>query len=336
MSMTPDIAMNDLVAYVTSEGHTLSNRALETFMEMEHLGFQNNIYLFPHDFLLPLIKRSPKLANIINRNGGNSVLAIKWLEEYLREEFGERDTYQDMTELYSTKHTGGFQYTRDQVINKCIELAKSQFRKEVNETDIILSILECHEEAFPIIENGNYTDRRFHTLYNTLSHMIAEYCECLWVKIDIVKNEIPRIDDRAYDLAISFAGEDRMVAKNVADLLRNSGYTVFYDEFEKATLWGKDLYTHLIDVYSKKARFCLMIISEHYAKKQWTSLERKAAQERAYNENREYILPLRIDDTQIPGVLTTTGYIDLRNIQLEEVVELLKQKISGYYAERLS
>src|SRR5439155_24562734 len=32
---------------------------------------------------------------------------------------------------------------------------------------------------------------------------------------------------------------------------------------------------------------------------------------RAFMEKREYILPARFDDTQIPGVLPTVGYIDL-------------------------
>jgi hypothetical protein len=45
-----------------------------------------------------------------------------------------------------------------------------------------------------------------------------------------------------YDLALSFAGEDRPVAESLAGLLRDDGVRVFYDAYEKAALWGKDLY----------------------------------------------------------------------------------------------
>ena len=73
-----------------------------------------------------------------------------------------------------------------------------------------------------------------------------------------------------------------------------------------------------------------MFIPESYAQKQWTSHERKAAQARAFTESREYILPLRLDDTSVDGVLDTTGYIDSRSKSVEEIVELIRNKITDY------
>jgi hypothetical protein len=68
-------------------------------------------------------------------------------------------------------------------------------------------------------------------------------------------------------------------------------------------------------------------VSRNYKNKQWTNHERKAAQARAFRENREYILPIRLDDTQIDGILETTGYIDYRNTEVEEIVSLLVEKL---------
>jgi hypothetical protein len=48
-----------------------------------------------------------------------------------------------------------------------------------------------------------------------------------------------------YDVALSFAGEDRAYVEAVADGLRQSGVRVFYDAYEEASLWGKDLYVEL-------------------------------------------------------------------------------------------
>ena len=39
---------------------------------------------------------------------------------------------------------------------------------------------------------------------------------------------------REFDIALSFAGEDRKYVDQVANLLRNSGVKVFYDLFEEA------------------------------------------------------------------------------------------------------
>lgn len=133
-----------------------------------------------------------------------------------------------------------------------------------------------------------------------------------------------------YDLAISFSGEDRRIAEQIASLLNRKGICVFYDEFEKAELWGKDLYTHLTEIYRNRARFCLILVSQSYAEKQWTNLERKAAQARAFEENIEYILPLKIDDIEIAGILPTVGHISFTTHSIPEIVELIIQKIKQH------
>jgi hypothetical protein len=133
-----------------------------------------------------------------------------------------------------------------------------------------------------------------------------------------------------YDVVISFAGEDRKFAQTIADGLIIKGLNVFYDKYEETNLWGKDLYAHLTKVYRDDSKFCVMVISESYARKQWTNHERKAAQARAFRENQEYILPLRIDDTPVPGVLDTVGFIDARSKRFEEIVDLIIEKVKHY------
>jgi TIR domain len=70
-----------------------------------------------------------------------------------------------------------------------------------------------------------------------------------------------------------------------------------------------------------------MFLSANYARKAWTSHERRNAQAGAFRENREYILPLRLDDTSIPGIPETVGYVDLRHTTIEKVVEMLETKL---------
>ena len=131
-----------------------------------------------------------------------------------------------------------------------------------------------------------------------------------------------------YDIALSFAGENRLVAEKLAQLLSAKRVRVFYDKYEQANLWGKDLYQHLQVVYRDKARFCVVFLSEAYAKKLWTKHELRQAQARAFEENTEYILPLKVDDTEIPGINQTVGYLDLRSTPIEQVADLLLQKLN--------
>lgn len=131
-----------------------------------------------------------------------------------------------------------------------------------------------------------------------------------------------------FDVCFSFAGEDRVYIEKVASELKKSGVKIFYDLYEQTNLWGKDLYVHLDEVYRHKARFCVMFISQHYSQKLWTNHERRSAQARAFSENREYILPARFDDTEVPGLPPTVGYISLIDLTPKEFAKLIKRKLA--------
>lgn len=81
-----------------------------------------------------------------------------------------------------------------------------------------------------------------------------------------------------YDVALSFAGENRQYVEEVASILRSMGFRIFYDKYEVVDLWGKDLYVYLSEIYCKRARYTVMFISKDYAKKLWTNHERRSAQ----------------------------------------------------------
>ncbi len=130
-----------------------------------------------------------------------------------------------------------------------------------------------------------------------------------------------------YDVALSFAGENRAYVEKVANSLQQKGINVFYDLFEEANLWGKNLYEYLSEIYQNKAKYTVLFVSSFYNKKLWTNHERVSMQARAFQESREYILPARFDDTEIPGILKTIGYINLENKTPEELAVLIEDKL---------
>ncbi len=137
-----------------------------------------------------------------------------------------------------------------------------------------------------------------------------------------------------YDVAISFAGEDRSSADDLARSLRRAGLKVFYDDFETAQLWGKDLFITLYNAYSQDARYCIMLVSEAYVQKRWTVHERRSAQERVLNErDNEYLLPVRIDNTPVPGLPQQIAYLDA-SIGMERVAKLFLDKLAQALASR--
>lgn len=131
-----------------------------------------------------------------------------------------------------------------------------------------------------------------------------------------------------YEVALSFAGEDRVYVDKVAECLKKHEIEFFYDANLEAYLWGKDLILHLDDVYKNKAKYCVIFISEYYANKLWTNHELKSIQERAFVEKgEEYILPAIFDDTPIPGIRSTMGRVDLRKKSPEQLCKLIIEKL---------
>ena len=140
--------------------------------------------------------------------------------------------------------------------------------------------------------------------------------------------EKPSSPSKEYDVALSFAGEDRKYVEEVAEILRAAEINVFYDKFETVQLWGSNLADHLGDVYGRRSRFVVIFISRHYPLRAWPKHERQSAQARAIKENRIVLLPARFDEAEIPGLPSSTGYIDLRKTTPAAFAELIKQKLA--------
>ena len=117
--------------------------------------------------------------------------------------------------------------------------------------------------------------------------------------------------------------------QKVAEVLQEKGVAVFYDRYEDARLWGEDLSERLASVYGRRAKLVVLFISSHYAAKAWTNHERQSAQVRALADGATTILPVRFDDTEIPGLSATVGYVDARSIPPEQVATKIVAKLAS-------
>lgn len=135
-------------------------------------------------------------------------------------------------------------------------------------------------------------------------------------------------DEFEYDIALSFAGEDRKIADELARALLIEGVRVFYDKFYKGRMWGKKLTHYFQDVYGPKARFVIVFISKHYPIKDWTDYEFSIARGEAKKRKVEFILPVKLDDTKILGIHEDVGYLDLKSEGVEGIVDAVREKLN--------
>ncbi len=132
-----------------------------------------------------------------------------------------------------------------------------------------------------------------------------------------------------FDVALSFAGEDREYVEEVNEALKRVGVRTFLDSDYLAETWGEDLVEFFDAIYRKQSHFAMLFISRHYATKMWPREERRSALARAMEERGAYILPVRLDDTEIDGLRPTLGYIDARRTGIDGLVSAFLAKLSG-------
>ena len=130
-----------------------------------------------------------------------------------------------------------------------------------------------------------------------------------------------------YEVALSFAGQQREYAEQVARALQARGIAVFYDDFEKIALWGKDLGEELQAVYEQKAAKVVVFVSWAWVERAWPRHERRSALSRAVREPREYLLPVRFDDTPVPGLPDSIHYLQANEYSPTELAVMIAQKL---------
>lgn len=130
-----------------------------------------------------------------------------------------------------------------------------------------------------------------------------------------------------YDVALSFAEEDRSFVSDVAEYLRQHDIRFFYDDDKRIETWGINLYTYLDKVYREEATYCVLFISRYYKEKRWTNHERVRAQARAFYENREYVLPFKFDNTEIEELQDSIAYLTVERYNAAQLAQAIVDKV---------
>ena len=136
----------------------------------------------------------------------------------------------------------------------------------------------------------------------------------------------------SYDVALSFAGEDREFAEALNDQLEDRGLAVFYDFTEQARVLGEDLENFFRPIYESEADYVVAIFGPTYGSKRWPRFESDLFKSR-FDEG--HVIP--IWSQQVPeavwdksrerGGLSFDPSGDLRS-QAESVAALVSDKIT--------
>ena len=132
-----------------------------------------------------------------------------------------------------------------------------------------------------------------------------------------------------YDVSISYASEDAGIAEVLSNRLTERGVSVFLDRGKRHELWGKDLEGFFKEIFGRKSAFVLILLSEHYVRKEWTDYEFECAKREAEKRMGEFILPIRLDETVKKGLKSGIGYMHYYKDGPDSIIEELTKKLEN-------
>ena len=138
--------------------------------------------------------------------------------------------------------------------------------------------------------------------------------------------------DFDFDFALSFAGENRELAKIIATQLEIMDCSIFFDELFEANFLGKVWSANFKEIFAEKARFVVCILDKYHLEKIWPTFERECFKPRV---NEEAVIPIYLDDSKFPGIPDDIVGIDLRNKQIELTEDFVTDNIVFKLLERL-
>jgi hypothetical protein len=102
-----------------------------------------------------------------------------------------------------------------------------------------------------------------------------------------------------FDFAISFAGENRNIAKIITEQLEILDCAVFFDELFEANYLGQAWHKTFMDIFSGRSRFVVCLLDKYHLEKIWPTFERECFIPRIPEAA---VIPIYLDNTLFPGI----------------------------------
>lgn len=105
--------------------------------------------------------------------------------------------------------------------------------------------------------------------------------------------------DKEFEIAISFAGENRALAKYIAEQLEEIDVRVFFDEYYESNYLGKAWSREFERIFVSDSQYVVCLLDSNHRDKIWPTFERECFQKRVSNAE---VLPIYLDDSNFAGI----------------------------------
>jgi len=134
---------------------------------------------------------------------------------------------------------------------------------------------------------------------------------------------------KRFRVALSYPGEHRGFVSRVAERLsaRLGRDRVLYDKYHEAEFARIGLDTHLQHLYHDESELIVVFLSANYERKEWCGLEWRAIRDVIKQRRESAVVPVRFDNTEIPGLFSTDGSLPVDDREPEAIADLILQRL---------
>jgi hypothetical protein len=151
-----------------------------------------------------------------------------------------------------------------------------------------------------------------HNLFGIQSKYL-KYCNAILERLSYGLGKVSllgRVAVSTNSIFISYSSKDRRFVERLATDLRNKGLYVWFDQWE---LKVGDSLVEKINAGLKSQDYLVVVLSKSSVSSQWVMQELIAGLIKELNEKRTIVLPVLIEDCDIPALLRDKIYADFRH-----------------------
>lgn len=124
--------------------------------------------------------------------------------------------------------------------------------------------------------------------------------------------------DYEFDIAISFAGENRDLANFIVEQLKELDISIFYDKHYEDNYLGGPWAKYFEEVFVQRSRLVVALLDKYHKEKLWPTFERDCFCKRVPQGE---VIPVFLDDSTFPGIP-----LDIVSIKFDFLGDVKQQK----------
>ena len=122
---------------------------------------------------------------------------------------------------------------------------------------------------------------------------------------------------------ISYSSKDEVIARHIADSLQNAGLACWLDK--KDILVGEPILDRIREGIARESGYTLILLSKNSVASEWCKLELRMAYDKEIQRKRIVVLPIRIDEVDLPEEVKVKKYYQLNTRSKKSLVTLIEE-----------